>query len=167
MLTRLRQAVAAGRSAAAMPAKSISSGASMPGGSSLRDKVHWALIHLDDNVPPGAGLADHESFCRETGFRCLVLSNLFDPLILSRPGVIFEFAPLDIRSGLDTGADGRLAGHYLLERMQLATGFWKTVGATWSGNRAAEVRRLAEEHAPALAALGGSGKHSLSRTRNR
>lgn len=148
LIRRLKNAVAAGRRAAA-----AASPARNPARQFRGARVHWALVHIDDEIGPGEQIAQHVGFCQEANYGCLVISNRFDPALLSEESVTFEFAPLDVRAARDTGQDARLATRYLLDRLSHTVSFWNVVGCTWTGNRSRELRRAAGASAPRLAAM--------------
>ena len=155
MLTRLRRAVEEGRKAAA----GLSEKAAYD-----RSGMHWALLHIDDSAPPGDAIDRHHAFCQAAGLGCLVVSNHYDTLLLARPEIRFEFAPLDVRAVHDMDRDARLAGLYLQDRLLHIVTFWKVLGCNWSGSRANEVRRLAAASMPELAAIVAPGEPNALKT---
>ncbi|MCB4379545.1 hypothetical protein FZX02_03535 [Synechococcus sp. MU1644] len=125
--------------------------ASLTGDSSVQEpyKISWALIHLDDTKTAEHNLNDHQAICERSGFRGLVISNTFPPILINRPEVIFEYVPLDMSSSLDLGAGTATSEEYLMARLDHITQFWQVVGCTWHGNRASEVRSIAAtRHGP-------------------
>ncbi|WP_299750909.1 hypothetical protein [uncultured Tateyamaria sp.] len=141
-MSRFKRAISAGRQAV-----DTSSNDDAPG--QELHKISWALIHLDDTTTAEHSLDEHQAICERSGFRSLVISNMFPPTLINRPEVIFEYLPLDMRSSLDEGAGTATSEEYLMARLEHITQFWQVVGCTWHGNRASEVRSIAaKRHGP-------------------
>lgn len=124
----------------------------------ISESVSWAFIHLDDWDVADAGLLEHQTFCQDAGYKCLVVANKFPPVLIERPDVLFEYLPLDVRSSADDGAGPDLAQAYSCKRLQHIVEFWRVVGCNWTGGRSGEMRRLVTKLSPETSVLATSAE---------
>lgn len=141
MLRRVARAIRAGRTAAAALGRDAPA---------AKAGAAWALVHFGDRGGLDDRLAAHRAFCRDRGYRCLLVSDRIPAECIGAGGPVFEFAPWPLQMAEARPGDFAAALDYSFRRLGLIFAFWRVAGCSWSGPGSAELLELAPRDAHPL-----------------